>query len=216
MGGRVTGTKPTIADISLQITAKAAKRAGGHCRDLGNPVGRLQIRRGGNQCGISWPGARKPGCRRSTPARVEDAPLGWRARLPVGEVCRNPASRTRRRDTPSIAAPSKGVGGALANKIAGKSLGRRLRLDKKAGDRRLYRAIPVKSGKGGANVKKHSNEEPCSCGGYGPFCSSCCDSTADAKSATHVYDPFCLFFHEQSRVDARRPKPHTRRGRIAA
>jgi hypothetical protein len=32
----LTGTKRTIADISLQITAKAAKRAGGHCRDLDN------------------------------------------------------------------------------------------------------------------------------------------------------------------------------------
>jgi hypothetical protein len=57
-GGGVTGTKGTIADISLQITA--AKRAGG-CGSGG----------GGNQCGISWPGARKPGCRRRPD--VEDA-----------------------------------------------------------------------------------------------------------------------------------------------
>jgi hypothetical protein len=44
VGVRLTGTKKTIADISLQITAKAAKRAGGHCRDLGDPVGRLRVR----------------------------------------------------------------------------------------------------------------------------------------------------------------------------
>jgi hypothetical protein len=33
MGAKETGTKRTVADISLQITAKAAKRADGHCRD---------------------------------------------------------------------------------------------------------------------------------------------------------------------------------------
>ena len=51
--------------------------------------------------------------------------------------------------------------------------------------------------KGISNVKKQSNEEPSSCGGYGPFCSSCCDSTKDqgTNSGTTNYVYFATGSH---------------------
>src|SRR3954447_12365123 len=73
--------------------------------------------------------------------------------------------------------------------------------------------IDLNPKQGAFNVKKHSNEEPRSCGGYGPFCSSCSDSTTDAEAAAGVYDPFYLFLHWKPCVNARRPRPNTRRSR---
>jgi hypothetical protein len=62
----------------------------------------------------------------------------WPARLPVGEVCRNPSHGPEGATPCPWPRRSRGVSGTLADKIAGKRLGRRLRLAKKAGDRRLY------------------------------------------------------------------------------
>jgi outer membrane protein OmpA-like peptidoglycan-associated protein len=47
--------------------------------------------------------------------------------------------------------------------------------------------------KRGANVKKDSNEEPCRCGDYGPFCSSYCDSAADENPPPTCTTHFVYF-----------------------
>jgi hypothetical protein len=137
-----------MADILLQITAKAAKRAGiaGIWASGRTAAGQAEAATNAGLRGLVR------GCRDAVDRRrpdVEDAPLGWPAYLPMDEVRRNPAPPTRRRDTLSIAALSRGVSWALANKIAGKRLGRRLRFAKRAGDRRLYgqsRSNPKKGG----------------------------------------------------------------------
>lgn len=94
----------------------------------------------------SWPGARTPGCRRSMPARCRGSP----ARLTRGRgVSRSSAADQKARHLIHRRGAVEASAGREPTKSAGKGLGRRLRLAKKAGDRRLYRQSRSNPKKGG-------------------------------------------------------------------